>query len=83
MAITDNFDLTVRNNVVFGANYHGIRYNAKLCDEAKPTTIMENNIVHSIAGYGYMAVPTNRVNGVGDCMEVSYLKGFKNWKATV
>jgi hypothetical protein len=44
---------------------------------------MENNIVHSIAGYGFMAVPTNRVNGVGDCMEVSYLKGFKNWKATV
>ena len=83
MEITNNWDLTVRNNVVFGANHHGIRYNAKLCDETNPTTIMENNIAHSIAGHAFMAIKTNRINGGDKCMEVSGLKGYKNALATV
>ena len=76
-----NGDLVVRNNVAFGANYYGFEYNALKCDDRlAPTTVFENNIAHSIAGYGFIALPSGRG---GDCTEVSYLKGYKNKLATV
>ena len=81
MEVIGNTGLTVKDNKVYGANYFGIRYNAKVCDETNPSTIMENNIVHSIGGFGYVAITPNR--GGVDCIEVSYLKGYKNFKATV
>ena len=82
MALTQgNADLVVRRNVVFGANFYGFEYNALKCDDiAAPTTVFENNIAHSIAGYGFIALPSGRG---GDCTEVSFLKGYKNKLATV
>jgi hypothetical protein len=74
-------DLVVRDNVAFGANYYGFEYNALKCDDRlTPTTVFENNVAHSIAGYGFIALPSGRG---GECTEVSYLKGYKNKLATV
>jgi hypothetical protein len=53
-----------------------------MCKEKDPTIVFENNIAHSIAGFGFISQASNRVGGT-DCTEVSYLKGYKNWKATV
>lgn len=80
--LSGNMDLIVRNNVVFGANYYGLEYNAPMCNEAVPTTVFEGNIAHSIAGFGARALPSNRAGGT-DCTDVTGVSGYKNWKATV
>ena len=79
--IEGNMDFTVRDNTAFGANYFGFLYNKKQCDDNSPPVIFENNIAHSIAGYGFFGAGSNRA-GTTDCTELSYIKGYKNYKAT-
>lgn len=68
--------------MAFGANYYGFMYDASQCNDRTPPVIFTNNLAHSIAGFGFISGPSNR-EGTTDCTDVSNLKGYKNWKATV
>mmetsp|Transcript_43997 Transcript_43997/g.58365 ORF Transcript_43997/g.58365 Transcript_43997/m.58365 type:complete len:281 (-) Transcript_43997:2481-3323(-) len=70
--------MTVRNNTASGTWHSGFRVPAKKCDDANPGNVIEDNVAHSISGFGAI-VPS----GGGECSEFSKFAGYKNSEATL
>jgi len=70
--------MTVVNNVVAGTWHHGFHFKPSRCGETNPSWIFENNIAHSISGYGAIAL-----NVVNPCTEVHDFKAYKVTEASI
>lgn len=44
--------MTVTNNIAFSGWHHGYQVQGHECDDNNPTWVFENNVAHSISGYG-------------------------------
>jgi hypothetical protein len=66
--------MTVKNNIVSGSWHHGYHFKPSKCKERDPDWVFENNVAHSISGYGAIAL-----NVANDCTEV---KDFWSYKVT-
>jgi nitrous oxidase accessory protein NosD len=66
--------MTVRNNVVSGSWHHGYHFKPARCTGSSADFVFENNVAHSISGYGAIAL-----NVENDCTEV---KDFWSYKVT-
>ena len=71
-------NMVVRNNTVAGVWNKGFRLPAHKCDDENPTNTIENNVAHSISGFGVIVSA-----GEGSCSEFSKFYGYKNHLGTV
>ena len=74
--------MTVRNNRASGAWHHGFKFRPLRCDEevveGQTDFIFENNVAHSISGYGAIAQ-----NVVNRCTEVKDFVAYKCTEAAI
>ena len=74
--------MTVRNNIASGSWHHGFKYRPGKCDEPNQQRdtdfIFENNVAHSISGYGAIAE-----NVVNKCTEVRDFIAYKCTEASI
>ena len=56
---------TFTNNRAAGCWHHGFKFIPAKCDEANPSYVFENNVAHSVSGYGAIAA-----NVANSCTEV-------------
>ena len=54
-----NVVVEVVGNIVAGSWHHGFHYVPNACGEDNPSWIFENNVAHSISGYGAIAMNVN------------------------
>lgn len=47
--------VTMRDNIAAGCWHHGFHFIPKKCNDNNPSYIFENNIAHSVSGYGHIA----------------------------
>lgn len=76
--LIDASSMTVRNNTAAGTWHSGFRVPGVACEASKPSNVIEDNIAHSISGFGAL-VP----EGEGDCSKFTKFYGYKNAQATV
>lgn len=73
-----NKGMVVRNNIAAGSWHHGFHFTPKRCGDTNPDFIFENNVAHSISGYG--AVASNVEN---DCTVVEDFIAYKCTEASI
>ena len=73
-----NTDVQVIGNIVAGTWHHGFHFVPSQCGEENPSWVFENNIAHSISGYGAIAL-----NVENDCTEVHDFKAYKVTEAAI
>ena len=79
-------DIIIRNSIVSGSWHHGFHFIPRECDrrtheminEDNPDFIFENNIAHTISGYGAVAAKVNN-----RCTIVQDFKGYKCTQSTI
>ena len=67
-----NRGMIVRNNIVAGTWHHGYHFVPKRCNDNNPDFVFENNVAHSISGYGAIAL-----NVRNDCTLVENFVAYK------
>ena len=70
--------MVVTNNRVAGTWHHGFHFKPSKCDRNDPDYIFENNIAHSISGYGGIAE-----NNKWACAEVKDFLAYKCGEAAI
>ena len=68
----NNSGMIVRNNIVAGTWHHGFHFVPKRCNDNNPDFVFENNVAHSISGYGAIAK-----NVRNDCTLVENFVAYK------
>lgn len=73
-----NRGFTVTGNIAAASWHHGFHVPGKACDDDSPSFLFENNVAHSISGYGVIGANSF----TSSCVEFTNFSGYKCAEST-